>query len=80
MPALRAFREDGTEVMPGDTITMWRDDFIFRAAVQVSNAAGTDGVISVTQEGRRYPHLYAAPFGVIVRDLSDQSEDQETRS
>src|SRR5882672_12862986 len=72
MTTLHAFREDGTEVLPGETITMAGNetDLTFRAATEVSDDAGTSGMIAV--DG--YPDMFSAPFGLTVRAVSDQSE------
>lgn len=75
MPAtLKAFREDGTEVQPGETIVMTGIEHTFRAAARVSNGAGTDGMIAV--DG--YPDMYSAPFGLTVRAVPDDEPAWES--
>lgn len=73
---LKAFREDGTEVRPGDTISMIGIEHTFRAATVVSNAARTSGMIAV--DG--YPDMYAAPFGLTVRAVPDDEPAWEDYS
>jgi hypothetical protein len=64
---LKAYREDGTEVHPGDTITMTGIDLTFRSATVASNDRGTGGMIDTV----RYPGLYTRPFGLTVRAVDE---------
>lgn len=69
MTTLHAFREDGTEVLPGETVTMTGMNHTFNAATRVSNDAGTDGLIAI--DG--YAEMFSAPYGLTVRAV--RSED-----
>jgi hypothetical protein len=62
---LRVYREDGTEVLPGDTVLMAgiSRPHVFRAALIESGEAGTLGMIAV--DG--YPEMFASPYGLTVR-------------
>jgi hypothetical protein len=69
---LRVYREDGTEVLPGDTITMagTSQPHTFRAAIIESNGSGTCGMIAV--DG--YPQMFSAPYGLTVRAVDEPDE------
>jgi len=63
---LHVYREDGTEILPGDTITMTGTGgrlYKLLAATAESNGAGTGGMVAV--DG--YPDMFSAPFGLTVR-------------
>lgn len=77
MTTLHAYREDGTEVLPGDTIAMAGtcDPFTFRAAIRESNDSRTAGMIAV--DG--YQDMFAAPFGLVVRAAAEPAHVHDSQ-
>lgn len=64
--ALRAYREDGTEVQPGDTVTQFTAEYTFPDSLE--DEFPDDGKITVrTLDGAVINNLYAGPFGLTVR-------------
>jgi hypothetical protein len=66
-PELKAYREGGTEVRPGDTISMGSGDMTFRAAVSTDGRAGMIAV-----DG--YSDMFASPFGLTVRAADEPAQ------
>jgi hypothetical protein len=66
---LRAFRQDGTEVRRGDTITDFRgDEHVFHAATRAPDGHRTGKVQADNGHG---PEFYMTVFGLTVRDVPD---------
>jgi hypothetical protein len=68
---LRAYRADGTEVRPGDTVTSFRgEDHVFKRATRAPDAGRTGKV--ETSAGEYYQGVYS----LTVRDEPDVTDAQ----